>query len=37
MTDPPTDNHDLALPDALILVREQLRDGRAADAEAISR
>ena len=37
MTDPPTDSRELALPDALALVRERLRDGRSADAEAISR
>jgi Flp pilus assembly protein TadD len=37
MTDPPAESRDLALPDALELVRGRLRDGRAADAEAISR
>ncbi len=37
MTDPPIDSRDLALPEALELVRERLRDGRGADAEAISR
>lgn len=37
MTDTPAGSRDLSLPDALDLVRERLRAGRAADAEAISR